>query len=46
MSASALFEAGLHYEHVAGTDLTDAMEDAPHSGDALESFEVVGELIP
>ena len=30
--------------HKAGVDLTDAMEQAPHHGDVLEKFPIVGTL--
>ena len=32
-------------EHEAGADLTEAMADAPHGGESLEGFSVVGVLI-
>ncbi len=32
-------------EHVAGADLTEAMADAPHGGESLQGFPVVGVLI-
>jgi predicted heme/steroid binding protein len=37
---------GSHYQHSAGEDLTEAMENAPHGDDVMEAFPVVGELIP
>lgn len=39
------WDAGTHYQHMAGEDLTDAMEDAPHGEDAMEGFPVIGELV-
>jgi predicted heme/steroid binding protein len=45
LSASASWDAGLHYEeHEAGTDLSEAMAEAPHDPDELERFPVVGRL--
>ena len=38
-----LFVDGMHFEHFAGTDLTDYIEDAPHDGSAMEELPVVGE---
>ena len=40
---SPLFLEGMHFEHFAGTDLTDFMEDAPHDDEPIEELEVVGE---
>ncbi len=40
---SPLFLEGMHFEHFAGTDLTDFMEDAPHDDEPIEALEVVGE---
>jgi len=45
VSASFLWNNGNHQVfHVAGVDLTEAMEQAPHGGDVLERFPVVGTL--
>lgn len=38
--------AGSHYQHGAGQDLTEAMEDAPHGDDVMDRFPVVGVLVP
>ncbi len=35
---------GVHSEHYAGEDLTEAMEDAPHDEEVMEEMPVVGEL--
>ena len=35
---------GEHLGHVAGKDLTDQMEIAPHSEDVMERMKVIGEL--
>ncbi len=43
VSASFLWKDGVHQVfHSAGGDLTDALEQAPHYGDVLEKFPVVG----
>ena len=45
VSASFLWKDGTHQVlHNAGVDLTDALEQAPHGGDVLEKFPVVGIL--
>jgi predicted heme/steroid binding protein len=45
LSDSFLWNDGSHQVlHNAGTDLTDAMEQAPHGKDALEKFPLVGTL--
>ncbi len=41
-SESPLFLEGMHFEHPAGCDLTDYMEEAPHGEEALEDLPVVG----
>ncbi len=38
------WDAGSHYQHLAGEDLTDAMQDAPHGEDVFDGFAAVGEL--
>lgn len=38
-----LFVDGVHFEHYAGCDLSDDMEDAPHGDEVMEELEVVGE---
>ena len=46
VSASFLWKDGTHQVlHSAGVDLTYALEQAPHGGDVLEKFPVVG-IIP
>jgi len=45
VSESFLWKDGNHEVlHNAGVDLTDAMKHAPHSGNVLEKFPVVGTL--
>lgn len=39
-----LFVEGLHFEHSAGMDLTEDMEEAPHSEEVLGELEQIGEL--
>jgi len=45
VSASFLWKDGKHQVlHNAGADLTEALKEAPHSGDLLGKFPVVGTL--
>lgn len=44
VTESPLFINGIHFEHYAGTDLTDFLEDAPHGEEFLEEFPVVARL--
>jgi predicted heme/steroid binding protein len=45
LSGSFLWHDGSHQVlHNAGTDLTDAMEQAPHDGDVFDKFPLVGTL--
>jgi predicted heme/steroid binding protein len=44
VSQSGLWESGLHFEHLAGKDLTQEFKDAPHGEEVLERVQVVGEL--
>jgi len=44
VTKSRLWRDGKHYEHWAGQDLTEEMEDAPHAEDVFKRFEVVGML--
>lgn len=45
VSASRLWQRGLHYGHPAGEDLTRDMPDAPHTAQVLADFPVVGRWI-
>lgn len=46
VSSSFLWQNGRHQVlHEAGTDLTAALDQAPHGEDLLEGFPVVGVLI-
>jgi len=43
LTDSISWEDGKHYDvHVAGRDLTEEMESAPHGEDILDVFSVVG----
>ncbi|MFB0503680.1 MAG: cytochrome b5 domain-containing protein [Candidatus Bathyarchaeia archaeon] len=45
VSTSFLWKDGTHQVlHTAGVDLTDTLEQAPHGGEVLEKFPVVGIL--
>jgi len=45
VSSSRLWRQGQHYEHWAGQDLTDELEeDAPHNEFVFDKFDVVGRL--
>ncbi|MDH5483157.1 MAG: cytochrome B5 [Candidatus Bathyarchaeota archaeon] len=45
VSSSFLWKDGTHQVfHSGGVDLTDALEQAPHGGDVLEKFPVIGIL--
>ena len=39
---SPLFIDGMHFEHYAGTDLSEFMGDAPHGDEVMHEFKVVG----
>jgi len=46
VTESSSWEDGLHYDtHMAGRDLTQALEQGPHDIDLLQSYPVVGKLI-
>jgi predicted heme/steroid binding protein len=44
VTQSRLWKNGKHYEHWAGQDLTDELEDAPHTANVFLKFEKVGIL--
>lgn len=44
VTSSRLWRNGQHYEHWAGQDLTEELQDAPHTIKVLERFEVIGVL--
>ena len=39
-----LFVDGLHFEHTAGMDLTEDMEDAPHTDEVIAELTEVGDF--
>ena len=46
VSSSRLWRNGKHYEHWAGQDLSQELQnDAPHTHSVFEKFEVVGILV-
>ena len=45
VTRSKLWRNGQHYEHWAGQDLTDELEDAPHTKNVFDKFEIVGKLV-
>ena len=44
VSASRLWKNGRHYEHWAGQDLTEQLQDAPHTEKVFEKFKAIGHL--
>ena len=44
VSASRMWRNGKHYEHWAGQDLTNELEDAPHTEKVFEKFLAIGQL--
>ncbi len=44
LTASKMWRNGKHYEHWAGQDLTDELQDAPHSERVFEKFVPIGHL--
>lgn len=46
VSSGPDWAAGSHFEHFAGGDLTKEMADAPHGGEVLDGYAIVGELAP
>ena len=44
VSISRLWKNGKHYEHWAGQDLTDELEDAPHTEHVFEKLTIIGKL--
>ena len=45
VTTSRLWNNGKHYEHWAGQDLTDELNDAPHTNSVFEKFAIVGKLV-
>ena len=44
VTRSRLWREGKHYEHWAGQDLTDELQDAPHNEKVFDKFVVIGRL--
>ena len=44
VSESRLWRDGKHYEHWAGQDLTDELNDAPHTENVFEKFKIIAKL--
>lgn len=44
VSAGPTWAEGMHFEHLAGRDLTEALEGAPHDDEVFEGMPVVGHL--
>ncbi len=42
VTGNPLFIDGLHFEHTAGMDLTEDMDEAPHSEDVMDELKIVG----
>lgn len=45
VTESPLFINGIHFEHYAGSDLTEFIDDAPHGEEVLGEYPVVAELV-
>ncbi len=46
VGSSRLWRSGKHYEHWAGVDLTDELNnDAPHTQNVFDKFEPIGVLV-
>ncbi|QNF33306.1 cytochrome b5 [Adhaeribacter swui] len=41
---SRLWRNGNHYEHWAGQDLTEELQDAPHADYVFDKFQIIGRL--
>ena len=44
-TSSPLFAEGMHFEHYAGCDLTDFMDEAPHGDEPILELSVVGDYV-
>jgi predicted heme/steroid binding protein len=44
LTNSRLWKDGMHYEHWAGQDLTEELNDAPHTEKVFEKYTIIGEL--
>lgn len=45
VTESRLWRNGKHYEHWAGQDLTEELEDAPHTAKVFERFNIIAKLV-
>lgn len=45
VTESPLFIDGMHFEHYAGSDLTEVLRDSPHGDDVFSEFPIIGTLI-
>lgn len=45
VAPSRLWRSGKHYEHWAGQDLTQELQDAPHTDKVFDRFAIVGKLV-
>ncbi|WP_428985373.1 cytochrome b5 domain-containing protein [Sphingobacterium oryzagri] len=45
VGASRLWKGGKHYEHWAGQDLSEELQDAPHAEWVFDRFPLIGRLI-
>ncbi len=44
VTGNPLFTDGMHFEHFAGADLTEYLQDAPHGEEVLADLTQVGEF--
>jgi predicted heme/steroid binding protein len=44
VAKSRLWRNGKHYEHWAGQDLTEELQDAPHTEFVFDKFKIIGKL--
>jgi predicted heme/steroid binding protein len=44
VTESRLWRDGKHYEHWAGQDLTEELQDAPHTEEVFQKFQVIARL--
>ncbi|MBS1556233.1 MAG: cytochrome b5 domain-containing protein [Bacteroidota bacterium] len=44
VTTSRLWKNGKHYEHWAGQDLTDELQDAPHTEEVFKKFKLIARL--
>jgi predicted heme/steroid binding protein len=44
VTESRLWRDGKHYEHWAGQDLTEELQEAPHTEEVFQKFQVIARL--